>query len=95
MGFSSPEFEIIGKKDIEDTHELLKLKNAKGILALVLASKEANSGAFFGGHNWEVIGQHPTIIEDFYGRINSKREFIAISEKIRTDLQGLIESGKI
>lgn len=95
MGFSTPELQIVEAKDIEDTHELLKLKNAKGILALVLASKEAKSGAIFGGHNWEEIGQHPAIIDKFYSQINSKREFIAISEKIRADLQGLIESGKI
>ena len=94
MPFVLPDFDTIDRKDIEGTHELLKLRR-RGILALVLAQKEAQSGAVFGGHNWENLGQHPSVVEEYYQSINTRADFVKYSTKIRRGLQDLIETRKI
>lgn len=95
MTFSSPEFETVETKNLDDTHELLKLRDKRGILALILAAKEASSGAIFGGHNWEEIGRHPAVIDDYFKQIGSQADFMTISVKVRNNMQSLIEEHKI
>lgn len=96
MSFRLPDFDIIAQKDIEETHELLKLKEKqKGVIALVLTQKDTESGTIFGGHNWDEIGRHPAMVEEYYRSINSQDEFFEYSTKVRRSLQDLIEKKKI
>jgi len=96
MQFDLPEFDLIDKKSIEDTHELLKLRErSKGLLTLLLRFKGSKSGFFFGGHNWSEIGRHPALIEEYFEKLNTLDHFHTVSAKVRDMLQLLIEDGKI
>jgi len=96
MAFNLPDFDTIERKDIGETHELLKLREKeRGLFTLILSPKDSNGGAIFCGHNWEEIGQHPAMIDKFYEQINSQADFAAISYWFRKELQALIEKGKI
>lgn len=96
MTFSAQGFERVDSKEIEKEHTLLKLRHReKGIFLLVLAKNEAQSGTLFGGHNWEEIGQHPSVVGDFFDQIDTIADFQSYSSKVRCGIQELIEGGKI
>lgn len=96
MTFHSPELEKIDHKDIGRTHELHKLRNREdGLLMLILTAKGTSCGAVFGGHNRDVIGRYPAMIEEYFRKINSITDFHIISAGIREEIQRLIEEDKI
>lgn len=96
MHFNLSDCDNIESKEIEGSHILLKLRmRLTGRIALVLAPKEAQSGAVFGGHNWEDLGLHPSLVDDFYRQINSRKDFVSLSSRVREGIQSLIEQGEI
>ena len=92
MSLKSTDFETIESKDIEGTHQLLKVRMRRDNgIALILAKKDSNSGAVFGGHNWEDLSQHPDIVDEYYTVISTIGQFVAASFKVREKIQKLIE----
>ena len=95
MSHESPDSEIIESKDIEGSHELLKVRLENGIQALILAKKGTKGGSFFGGHNWERLGAHADMVGDFYDSISTIEQFVKASFRVRERIQGLVEEDKV
>ena len=96
MSYSSPEFDLIDQKDLEEDHELLKLKRkVGGQVIIVLSAKNSRNGAFFAGHNCEILGNLPGEVDKYYKTINSIDDFHQYSFEVRNRLQKLLEEGRI